>query len=47
MVQEHHLGELLLDFFDLYGNKFNMTTTAIRMKPPGYIVKFVEVCRYF
>jgi non-canonical poly(A) RNA polymerase PAPD5/7 len=47
MVQEHHLGELLLDFFDLYGNKFNMTTTAIRMKPPGYVVKFVEVCRYF
>ena len=44
MKQEHHLGQLLLDFFDLYGNKFNMATTAIMMNPPGYFPKFGQVC---
>lgn len=39
MKSEHHLGELLMDFFDLYGNKFNYEATAIRMNPPGYIHK--------
>lgn len=32
-------GELLLDFFDLYGNKFDIKTTGITMKPPGYFTK--------
>ncbi|EME88482.1 uncharacterized protein MYCFIDRAFT_159726 [Pseudocercospora fijiensis CIRAD86] len=32
-------GELMLDFFDLYGNKFDIRTTGIRMKPPGYFSK--------
>ncbi|KAF7192290.1 Poly(A) RNA polymerase cid14 [Pseudocercospora fuligena] len=32
-------GELLLDFFDLYGNKFDIKTTGIKMKPPGYFTK--------
>ncbi|KXS97890.1 hypothetical protein AC578_5021 [Pseudocercospora eumusae] len=32
-------GELLLDFFDLYGNKFDIRTTGIRMNPPGYFTK--------
>ena len=36
---ELDLGEILLDFFDLYGNKFNFTTTAISMDPPGYFLK--------
>ena len=39
MVPEHHLGELLMHFFDLYGNKFNYETTAIRLNPPGYVPK--------
>jgi non-canonical poly(A) RNA polymerase PAPD5/7 len=36
----HHVGELLLAFFDLYGNRFNYHTTAISLSPPGYIPKY-------
>lgn len=35
----HHLGQLLLNFFDLYGNKFNYQTIAICLNPPKYIPK--------
>ncbi len=35
----HHLGQLLLHFFDLYGNKFNYQTVAISLDPPRYIPK--------
>lgn len=36
---EHHLGELLLEFLDFYGNRFDFVRSAIRMEPPGYIEK--------
>ncbi|CRK30151.1 hypothetical protein BN1708_018453, partial [Verticillium longisporum] len=36
LVPEHHLGEMLMEFFDLYGNRFDYKTTAIRINPPGY-----------
>ncbi|CAI4213433.1 unnamed protein product [Parascedosporium putredinis] len=39
MIPEHHLGEILLEFFDLYGNRFNYEEVAIRMTPPGYVPK--------
>ncbi|XMA10158.1 hypothetical protein WAI453_002949 [Rhynchosporium graminicola] len=39
MVPEHHLGEIFMEFLDLYGNEFNTTTTAIQMNPPAYIPK--------
>jgi non-canonical poly(A) RNA polymerase PAPD5/7 len=39
MIPEHHLGEILMEFFDLYGNQFNTKTTAIQLNPPGYIPK--------
>ncbi|KAK1836734.1 hypothetical protein QBC39DRAFT_337122 [Podospora conica] len=39
MDSGHHLGELLLNFLDLYGNKFNYRTTAISVNPPEYIAK--------
>ncbi len=39
MTTEHHLGDLLMHFFDLYGNKFNYEATAISLKPPGYLPK--------
>ncbi|TVY76069.1 Non-canonical poly(A) RNA polymerase [Lachnellula suecica] len=39
MIPEHHLGEILMEFFDLYGNQLNVATTAISMKPPGYVRK--------
>ncbi|KAI9051262.1 hypothetical protein LZ554_005363 [Drepanopeziza brunnea f. sp. 'monogermtubi'] len=39
LVPEHHLGEILMEFLDLYGNQFNTLTTAIIMNPPGYLPK--------
>ncbi|KAE8453615.1 hypothetical protein EG329_009126 [Mollisiaceae sp. DMI_Dod_QoI] len=39
MVPEHHLGEILMEFFDLYGNQFDIGTTAISLNPPGYVSK--------
>lgn len=39
MVPEHHLGELVMEFFDYYGNKFNYQMVAIRMNPPGLVNK--------
>jgi non-canonical poly(A) RNA polymerase PAPD5/7 len=39
LVPEHHLGQMLLEFFDLYGNRFNFDVAAIRMNPPAYISK--------
>ena len=39
MESTHHLGQLLLHFLDLYGNKFNYRTTAISVDPPAYIAK--------
>jgi non-canonical poly(A) RNA polymerase PAPD5/7 len=39
MIPEHHLGEILMEFLDLYGNQFNFETTAIQLNPPGYIPK--------
>jgi non-canonical poly(A) RNA polymerase PAPD5/7 len=39
MIPEHHLGEILMEFFDLYGNQFNTETTAIQLNPPGYVPK--------
>ena len=34
-----HYGELLMNFLDLYGNKFDTHRTGIRMSPPGYFDK--------
>jgi non-canonical poly(A) RNA polymerase PAPD5/7 len=39
MIPEHHLGEVLMEFFDLYGNQFNHTVNAISLNPPGYLSK--------
>ena len=39
MISEHHLGEILMEFLDLYGNQFDTRTTAIQLNPPGYIPK--------
>lgn len=39
LIPEHHYGEMLMEFFDLYGNRFDYVNTAIRMKPPGYMHK--------
>lgn len=39
LIPEHHLGQMLLEFFDLYGNRFDYLNTAIRVKPAGYVAK--------
>lgn len=39
MIAEHHLGEILMEFFHLYGNEFQAATTAIQIEPPGYVAK--------
>lgn len=39
MIPEHHLGDILMEFLDLYGKKFNTFTTGIRLSPPGYFDK--------
>ena len=36
---EDHLGEVLLEFLDFYGNKFDYQRSAIRMVPPSIIEK--------
>jgi non-canonical poly(A) RNA polymerase PAPD5/7 len=39
MDAQLHYGELLLNFLDLYGNKFNLQSTGITMNPPSYYDK--------
>ena len=36
---QEDLGELLLNFLDLYGNKFDIKRTGITLNPPGYYDK--------
>lgn len=43
MKPEYHLGELLMDFFKMYGHDFNYETTAICMDPPRFVPK---VCAF-
>ncbi|KAI9803271.1 MAG: hypothetical protein M1825_002062 [Sarcosagium campestre] len=35
------LGELLMDFFDFYGNEFDYQRLAISIDPPGYVDKAI------
>lgn len=37
------LGELFMDFLDLYGKKFDYENKAIRLNPPGHVDKVCEV----
>ena len=39
VAPEQHLGEMLLEFLDFYGNQFDLARTAIRMDPPGLVEK--------
>ena len=39
LIPEQHLGFILMEFFNLYGNEFNTITTGIRMTPPYYFDK--------
>lgn len=42
--QEHDLGAILMHFFDLYGNRFDYESVALRLNPPGYIAKVSLQC---
>lgn len=37
--KNQNLGELLVEFFNLYGNLLSVQNVGIRMEPPGYINK--------
>ena len=39
MDPEQHYGDLLLNFLDLYGNRFDARVTGIEMDPPAYFNK--------
>lgn len=41
LIPEQHLGEILIEFLDLYGNRLDTARTGITMNPPGY---FDKVC---
>ncbi|KAI1423467.1 hypothetical protein F5Y12DRAFT_757100 [Xylaria sp. FL1777] len=38
-MKDEHLGQLLMEFLDYYGNRLNYKTVAIRMDPPGLVNK--------
>ena len=39
MIPEDHLGELLIEFLDFYGNRLDISRTGLTMNPPGYFDK--------
>ena len=39
LIPEENLGEMLLEFLDFYGNRFDVSRTGILMEPPGYFDK--------
>ena len=43
VIPEHHLGEILVEFLDFYGNQLDISRTGIMMNPPGY---FDKVCHF-
>ena len=47
LVPEQHLGEILLEFLDLYGNQLDIVRTGISMDPPGYFEKVWRSCFRF
>ena len=39
LIPEEHLGEMLIEFLDFYGNRLDITRTGLMMNPPGYFDK--------
>ena len=39
---EQHLGEVLLEFLDFYGNQFDLARVAIRLNPPALLPKVFQ-----
>lgn len=40
-----NLGEVLVEFFNVYGNLFDRDTVAIRMDPPAYLDKVSDAVK--
>lgn len=43
LVPEYHLGEMLIEFLDFYGNQFDCSRAGIKLNPPGYFAKVRHV----
>ena len=43
VIPEQRLGDVLMEFFELYGKNFNTTQTGISLDPPGYFEKVRRV----
>ena len=39
LIPDEHLGEILIEFLDFYGNQLDTTRTGLMMDPPGYFDK--------
>jgi non-canonical poly(A) RNA polymerase PAPD5/7 len=39
LIPEQHMGQLLIEFLDLYGNNLDMKKTGLAMNPCSYILK--------
>lgn len=48
LIPEHHLGEMLIEFLDFYGNQLDVSRTGIMMDPACYFNKVLQdvCCRY-
>lgn len=50
LTPEEHLGEMLIEFLDFYGNRLDTTRTGLMMDPPGYFDKvsclLIKIVRY-
>ena len=50
LIPEEHLGEMLIEFLDFYGNRLDTTRTGLMMDPPGYFDKvsclLMKIVRY-
>lgn len=43
IIPEHHLGEMLIEFLDFYGNQLDIARTGIMLNPPGYFDKVCQI----
>lgn len=43
IIPEHHLGEMLIEFLDFYGNQLDIARTGIMFNPPGYFDKVCQI----
>jgi non-canonical poly(A) RNA polymerase PAPD5/7 len=47
LIPEQHLGFILMEFFNLYGNEFNTTTTGIRLNLRVTLTRYAALSSRF